>query len=563
MERFFVINIIKNFGEFFQNLDANRRIGLVLVFCAIVTAMIMLISWASKTQYKLLYTELNNEDSLTISRLLEESKISYQIKDEGKSIYVPEDQVEIWRLEIAKKGVNLNSTVGYEVFDKQSFGTTSFVQKINKQRALEGELMKTIKHIRGIKRARVHLSIPESSPFVKEQKTPSASVVLDLERGMTMSKEEVRGITQLVSASIERMRSKDVVVLDSRGNKLSENVGDPMAQHTASRLALESKLNQKYESQIQGILSRVVGEGKVIAKVAVKMDFTQKDETQTTYDGENKAVKSEVNNSQTFKGSRPSPQGIPGARSNIPGENPQPGIPETRNDTDKSLVTRNYNVPTKVTRSKKPSADVTNISIAVMVDGKHTPVKDAEGNTVYNENGLAKTEYQPWTEAELTNFRDIVASSLGVNLKRGDQIVIKNMEFVKEDLSEAEAILRQRENREIIKNLAKYLAIGLLISMFFFIVIRPFIQWITENTVESIEDFLPRTIEELEKIQANQKLPGLEDALPTIEDKLNPEKIEGNMIKERIISLVEGNPAKAAQILHEMIHDKTTNKEIA
>ena len=105
--------------------------------------------------------------------------------------------------------------------------------------------------------------------------------------------------------------------------------------------------------------------------------------------------------------------------------------------------------------------------------------------------------------------------------------------------------------------------IGVLISLLFFIVVRPFIQWVTENTVESIEDFLPKTIEELEKIQANQKLPGLEDALPTIEDKMNPEKIEGNMIRERIINLVDANPAKAAQVVHEMIHAQDTNKEIA
>jgi flagellar M-ring protein FliF len=137
------------------------------------------------------------------------------------------------------------------------------------------------------------------------------------------------------------------------------------------------------------------------------------------------------------------------------------------------------------------------------------------------------------------------------------------MEFAQEDLSEAEALLRQRENREIIKNLTKYLMIGVLITLLFFIVIRPFIQWVTENTVESIEDFLPKTIEELEKIQANQSLPGLEDALPTIEDKMNPEKIEGNMIRERIINLVEANPAKAAQVVHEMIHSQDSHKEIA
>lgn len=559
----FLNQITQNFVEFYRSLDSRRRVSLFAIASAIVMVMTVLIIWASKTQYKLLYTDLTKEDAATISQLLEQGKIAYQMGDDGKSIYVPEDMVDIWRLEIAKKGVDFSSTVGYEVFDNQAFGTTSFVQKINRQRALEGELMKTIKHIRGIKRARVHLSLPESSPFVSEKKPPGASVVLSLERGLSLTKAEIKGIQSLISASIDGMRNKNVVIIDDKGEKLTENIGDDMAQHTASRLAIESKMNRQYENQVESILKRVVGEGRVIAKVNVKMDFTESYQTKTSYDGENSAVVSEVANKQALNGSRPSPQGIPGARSNIPGERPQPGIPETRNNVDKSLTTRNYNVPKTITKSKKPTAEIQAISVAVMIDGKRIPVLDKDGAIVMGENDLPMTKYEPWTEAEIANFQAIVSSSIGISASRGDNLVIKNMEFAKEDLSEAEAILRQRENREIIKNLTKYLMIGVLISLLFFIVVRPFIQWVTENTVESIEDFLPKTIEELEKIQANQKLPGLEDALPSIEDKMNPEKIEGNMIKERIINLVESNPAKAAQVVHEMIHAADVNKEIA
>jgi flagellar M-ring protein FliF len=559
----FLKQISGNFTDFFQSLDVSRRISLVGIGGVLIAVMVSLVIWASKTQYKLLFSDLTKEDSASISQLLEDGKISYQVKNDGKAIYIPEDQVERWRLEIVKKGVNLTSTVGYDVFDKQAFGTTSFVQKINKQRAIEGELMKTIKHIRGVNRARVHLSLPESSPFVSEKKPPSASVVLDLERGFNLSKDEVKGIQSLIQASVDGMRDQDVVIIDSKGKKLTENVGDEMAQHTASRLALEGKVNRQYEGQVEEILKRVVGQGKVIAKVNVKMDFTESYQTQTSYDGENAAVLSEVANKQKYNGSRPSPQGMPGARSNLPGEKPQPGIPETRHDTDKSLTTRNYNVPKTVTQSKKPTADIQAISVAVMVDGKRVPQFDEAGEPILNSDDLPVTKYEPWSAAEIANFKAIVASAVGLNEGRGDSIVIKNMEFAKEDLSAAEALLRQRENREIIKNLTKYLMIGILITLLFFVVIRPFIQWVTENTVESIEDFLPKTIEELEKIQANQQLPGLEDALPTIEDKMNPEKIEGNMIKERIINLVESNPAKAAQVVHEMIHSQEASREIA
>ncbi|MES2527964.1 MAG: flagellar basal-body MS-ring/collar protein FliF [Bdellovibrionota bacterium] len=554
--------IVQNFVDFFKSLSMMRRLGLIAVGGILFAVMSGIVVYSSKTDYKVLYTDLTKDDSATIARMLETGKISYQVKDDGKTIMVPEDQVEIWRLEIAKKGVNFTGTVGYEVFDKQAFGTTSFVQKINKQRALEGELVKTIMHLRGVTRARIHLSMPESSPFVSERKPPSASVVLDVERGVTMTGDEIKGIQSLISSSVDSMRSHNVVVIDSRGKKLSENDGDNMSTETANRIALESRLNSQYEKKVEEILSRVIGEGKVIAKVAIKMDFTEKVETQTSYDSENTAVYSEVRNEQKMVGVRPSPQGIPGARSNLPGENPQPGIPETRNDVDKSLVTRNYNVPTTVTKSKKPTAEISNLSVAVMVDGKKIPViKD--GMPVVNDDGVTVTKYQAWSEEELQNFQQIVASSLGINQTRGDKIVIKNMEFAKEDLAEMDAIMRARENRELYKNIVKYLIIGAIISLFFFMVVRPFIQWLTENSVESIEDFLPKTIEELEKIQAGQRLPGLEDVLPSMDDRLNPEKIEGNMIREKIIALVEANPGKAAQVVHDMIHTAETNKEIA
>lgn len=559
----FFSQTVQNFIDFFRSLDMTRRIGLIFIAGILVATMAGIVVWSSKTDYKVLYTDLTKDDSATIARMLEEGKISYQVKDDGKTIQVPEDQVEIWRLEIAKKGVNFTGTVGYEVFDKQAFGTTSFVQKINKQRALEGELVKTIMHIRGVTRARIHLSIPESSPFVSEKKPPTASVVLDVERGVNMTPDEIKGIQSLISSSVDGMRSHNVVVIDSRGKKLSDNDGDNMSTETANRIALETKLNSQYEKKVEEILSRVIGEGKVIAKVALKMDFTEKIETQTSYDSENAAVVSEVRNEQKMVGVRPSPQGLPGARSNLPGEAPQPGIPETRNDVDKSLVTRNMAVPTTVTKSKKPTAEISSMSVAVMVDGKKVPVLSKDGTPLVNEDGVNVTKYQAWSEEELQNFQQIVGSSLGINLARGDKLVIKNMEFATEDLSEMEAIMRARENRELMKNITKYLMIGAIISLFFFMIVRPFIQWLTENSVESIEDFLPKTIEELEKIQANQRLPGLEDVLPSLEDKLNPEKIEGNMLREKIISLVEQNPGKAAQVVHEMIHSTESNKEIA
>ena len=245
----FVNTTLKSFMDFFRALDGTRRFGIIAITAFITLAIVYTLIWASKTQYKVLYTDLTKEDAASIARLLEEGKISYQIADEGKSILVSEEQVEIWRLEIAKRGVNLTGTVGYEVFDKQSFGTTSFVQKINKQRALEGELVKTIMHIKGVQRVRVHLSIPESSPFVTERKPPTASIVLDVERGVTMNPDEIKGIQSLVSSSVDGMRSHQVVVIDARGKKLSENDGDQMTTETANKISATA--NSMYKKAIE------------------------------------------------------------------------------------------------------------------------------------------------------------------------------------------------------------------------------------------------------------------------------------------------------------------------
>ena len=559
----FVEKIYETFKEFFLRLDPERRASFIGVAFFGTVILIGIIVWATKTRFEILYTDLNKDDVNKIASLLEDNNITYQIVSGGKTIKIPTDMINKWRLNIASMGVNLSGTVGYEVFDNQSFGTTSFVQKVNRQRALEGEMVKTIIYIRGVKRARVHLNIPESSPFVIEKKAPTASVVIELNRGVTLTENEIKGITQLISSSVDGMRPENVVILNDRGKKLSNNIGDPMTAYTANRVALAQKMNTKYEQQVEEILARVVGEGKVVAKVSIDLDYTQSISTETIYDQENVAVLSEVSNTQQLNGRRPSPQGIPGARSNLPGEEPQAGVPETTNNVNKKLVTKNFNVPSKVIKSKRPAAQIRKMSVAVMVDGKQVAALDKAGKPILNEDGTQKMIYEPWAEGDIQNFSEIVISALGISKKRGDHLVIKNMEFIKEDLKTVEAAMQAVHNRELVKNLVKYISIGLVMTLFFVFVVRPFIRWLTDNTVESVEGFLPSTLEELESVQANQKLPGLEDALPQIEEKLNPEKIEGNMLREKIVALIEANPAKASHIIHDMMHQKESDKAIA
>lgn len=533
--------------EFFKSLSGPRKAALVFTGFFVVLSFTALFFWAGETAYEVLGTNFTTEDSTNVMRFLREKKIPFKVENDGKTIKVPPEAIYDLRLELATVGLPQASVVGYEVFDKQSFGTTSFVQKLNKKRALEGELMRTINNLKGVKRSRVHLALPDKAAFEEDQKRATASVVLDLDPGTSISEKQITGISRLISSAIEGMEIGDVNIVDSNGKMLSKNSTDPLAQHTASMLDIQQKKEAEYEKRVQEILGKVVGEGKVVAKVSLDLDFTQQSETQTQFDSEGSAVKSEQKESHVMDGSRPLPMGAPGAASNTPG--PGQATPEVRSNTQKVFETKNYAVPERVTRSTKPVGSVKKMSVAVLLDGVY--IKDPNAKAGEE----APMVYQKWSDEKLNEFRAIAASAVGVDLKRGDTLEVKNIEFRKEDIENADAQIAAFERRKMLMHMIQYAVLGLAIALFFVFVVRPFVKWLTDNTVDNMESFLPKTIEELERMQVNDSgLGTLEDAIPVIVDKVDPEKVEGEMIKEKVVTLVEGNPHKAAMILHEWVH---------
>ncbi|MEW6057830.1 MAG: flagellar basal-body MS-ring/collar protein FliF [Bdellovibrionota bacterium] len=529
--------------EFFKSLTPGRKVGLVLTGLAVMTSFAALFFWAGEKDYTVLGSNLAAEDATAIMRILREKKIPFRVENDGKTIKLPPEAVYDLRLELATMGLPQTGVVGYEVFDKQSFGQTSFIQKINQKRALEGELMRTVNNLKGVKRSRVHLALPNKSTFIEDQKRPTASVVLDIEPGVQLQEKQITGISHMVASAVEGMEIGDVTIVDANGKLLSKNTNDPLAHQTATMLDYQTKLEAEYEKRVTEILTKVVGEGKVVTKVSLELDFTQQSETQTQYDAEGSAVKSQQKENHVMDGSRPVPNGAPGALANAPG--PASQVPEVRNNTQKNFETTNYAVPEKVVRMTKPIGAIKRMSVAVLVDGLYS--KDA-----------AKPEAQPvfqkWTDDKLGEFKTIVASSVGLDLKRGDSIEVKNMEFRHEDLENADAQIAAFERRKLTMHVVQYGVLGIAIALFFFFVVRPFVKWLTDNTVENMESFLPRTIEELEKMEDKEELQAVEDAIPVIVDKVDPEKVEGEMIKEKVVTLVESNPHKAAMILHEWVH---------
>ncbi len=559
--------VAEQFKQFISTMSPLKRAALVFTAIAVVFGIVSLMFWAGNTDYQILGTNFASEDATAIMRILREKKIPFKVENDGKTIKIPPDAVYDLRLELATMGLPQTGVIGYEVFDKQNFGTTSFVQKINEKRAREGELMRTINNLHGVRRSRVHLALPNKSTFIEDQKKPTASVVIDLEAGILLTDKQLQGIAHLVSSSVEGMELGDVTIIDSNGKMLSKNATDPIALQSAAMAENQQRLEAEAEKKVQDILTRVVGDGKVVAKVSMDVDFTQSSETQTQYDGEGAVVRAEQKDNAVADGSRPLPQGAPGAASNTPGPSPASATPEVRSNTQKAFEVKNWAVPEKVTRSNKAPYVVKHISAAVLVDGLYQ--RDAK-------NPDAAAVYQKWSDEKINEFKTIVATALAIDTKRGDLVEIKNMEFRKEDLQDAEAQVAAAERKKMIVNIIQYLVIGIVITMFFIFVVRPFIKWLTDNTVENMESFLPRTIEELEKVQTqDENIATLEEAIPVIVDKVDPEKVEGEMIKEKVITLIENNPHKAAMILHDWVQipsrvgivkssDKTTGgKQIA
>ena len=529
-------------SEFFNGLSGGRKAGLILTGITVAASLVAMLFWVGDTGYQTLGTNLAAEDATSIMRVLRDKKIPFKVENDGKTIKIPPEAVYDLRLELATMGMPQSGVVGYEVFDKQSFGQTSFVQKINQKRALEGELIRTINNLKGVRRSRVHLALPNKSTFIEDQKRPTASVVIDLDPGQQLQEKQVTGISHMIASAIEGMEIGDVTIVDGNGKMLSKNTNDPLAIQTATMVDFQQKMEQEYEKRVQDILTRVVGEGKVVAKVALDLDFTQQSETQTQYDSEGSAVKSQQKENHVMDGSRPVQSGAPGAASNTPGPASAPA--EARSNTQKVYETTNYSVPEKITRSSKPVGSIKKMSVAVLVDGLYA--KDPA-------NPDRAPAFQKWTDDKLAEFKSIVASSVGLDLKRGDTIEMKNMEFRREDMDNADVAIAAFERRKMMNHLIQYAVIGAVIALFFFFVVRPFVKWLTDNTVENMESFLPKTIEELERMQS-EDLEAVEDVIPVIVDKVDPEKVEGEMIKEKVVTLIESNPQKAAMILHEWVH---------
>ncbi len=404
-------------------LSSGKRMLVFGVVAASVISFALLIMFANRTDYRPLFTNLTAEDAGEIVKKLKDGKTPYQITPDGKGVMVPSDRVYELRLTLASEGLPQGGGVGFEIFDRKNFGMTEFVQKLNYQRALQGELARTITQISGVEQVRVHLAIPEKTLFKESEKPPTASVVIKMKGSKSLRDSEVQGVVHLVAASIEGMNADNVTVLDSRGKILSKggsSMADAGAKATTAMQETQRVYERNMEDRLQTLLDRVVGGGKSVARVSAAFDFKQVERVEEKFDPETIAVRSEQR-SEEKAGSTTAATGVPGVQTNL--GRTAPGGGGATAGGSKNDETLNYEVSRSTSRTIEPVGTLSKMSVAILVDGRYeeaAPGKDGKP---------VKAKYIPRSPDELQKIEALVKGAVGFNIERGDQVSIQNIPF--------------------------------------------------------------------------------------------------------------------------------------
>jgi flagellar M-ring protein FliF len=401
--------------EFFKTVGA-ARFGVMAGVAAVLTAFFLYIAGAITEPPKtILFSGLESRDAAAVTGKLDGMAVKYDVKD-GGTILVPADQVTKLRMALAQENLPA-AGVGYEIFDKSdAFGTTAFVQNINHQRALEGELSRSMQTIEGIQTARVHLVVPERQIFSRDDQQPSASVVL--KTGGKLDRGQVRAIQHLVAAAVSGLSADRVAIVDDRGNLLAggdEKSGpDALARNQDEDTSnYENSLRQR----IEAIVTSVVGTGHVQVQVAADINYNHTQTTSESYDPESKVVRStqtvEQNASNTSGGANAVSvaNALPGGQA--------AGGDQSKDTSGRTEETTNYEISKKVTTSTVDGGDVKKLSVAVVVDGT----------------GDTAAAYKPRSADEMTKITALVKSAIGFDAARGDQVQVTNMAFARMDES--------------------------------------------------------------------------------------------------------------------------------
>ncbi|NWH03482.1 flagellar basal-body MS-ring/collar protein FliF [Desulfobacter latus] len=493
--------VIEKIITMFKEMSMIRKVLLGGLLLVLVAGFITMFVWANKTPYQTAYSGLNQEDAAAVVDVLKSTNTPYRLTGDGTTILVPDSMVYDVRLTMAKEGIPKGAGVGYEIFDKSEFGTTEFVQKINKKRALQGELARTIAAFEAVKNAKVMIVLPKESVFVEETKQPSASILLELIADL--KKDEVAAIAHLVASSVQDLTPKLVTVVDTAGRILFEG----KSEGEQARIDAESLADAQYQykvrfeenltHRIQTMLERIVGANKAIVRVTSEMDFSKNNMNEEIYDPFERGgefIRSRKNRAEKVV-QLDEQIGTPSSVNPITDEDQT--ADENRERINKRDDTVNYEISRRVRETQKPMAQLTRLSVAAVIDGKYELQTDDKGNT--------KRVYMPRSAEEMTQFQSIVSRAMGYNEDRNDQVSMECFPFASiDDMQGIEEKLTgwrmvQKEYGRLIANL-------LLVFVLFLFIIRPIIKTVRDIKVTVEQEALPSP-EELAQLETEEKEP--------------------------------------------------------
>ncbi|WP_170844985.1 flagellar basal-body MS-ring/collar protein FliF [Chitinasiproducens palmae] len=480
-------------------LRANRRLPLIVAAAAALAAIVVLILWGRAPDYKVLYSNLSDRDGGAIIAQLQQMNVPYQFSGNGGAILVPAESVHEARLRLASQGLPKGGSVGFELLDAQKFGISQFAEQVNYQRALEGELARTIESIASVQSARVHLAIPKPTVFVREQQKPSASIVLNLFAGRALGDAQVSAVVHMVASAVPGMSAKNVTVVDQNGDLLTaQQAGSGL---DAGQLKYVQQIEQNTKQRIEAILSPLFGPGNAHAQVSADVDFSQSEQTAELFQPNPQpqaAVRSQQTSETRDIGMAP-PGGVPGALSNEPQAAPSapvtnagprgaaqgPGAAtaaseaQTANGPSSTRrdATTNYEVDRTVRHIEQPMGGVKRLSAAVVVNYRQSV------------NAAGKTVATALTPEQLAQTEALVKEAMGFDPKRGDTVNVVNSAFSGNDAPVGDALpaWRQPENIALAKDAGKYALIGLLGLYLFFGVLRPSLKKLLKPPVPALE----------------------------------------------------------------------------
>lgn len=414
--------ILKGLG----NLSIARQIGLLVGVALSVAIGIAVVLWSQADDYDLLYAGMNGEDSAEILDVINNLGIDYKVETESGAIMVPKEKVRELKLKLASEGLPRTqpTNTGYELLEKESsFGTSKSVELMRFQRALEGEIARTISSIQNVKSARVLLALPKQSVFVRKRKKPSASVVVNLYQGRSLEKSQIEAIIHLVASSVPMMESTQVTVVDQKGRLLSSNGSSEDMYLTSKQFEYKKNIEEHLMQRIENILVPLVGRDGMQVQVSADVDFTVTEKTQEMFNPDLPALRSEQ--TQDDQSASSPIQGVPGALSNQPppaGVAPEIAVGSEATNGNMPIsssksATRNYELDKTITHTRLATGELRRLSVAVVVDNKTVALGDGQVTT------------QPYSQEDISQFRELVMQAVGFNNRRGDQVTVTNVAF--------------------------------------------------------------------------------------------------------------------------------------